>query len=474
VIDSPSVADAQLIPVQGNDPPDSIWIYALVAPFPTLLDEVTFEDLQNTWKNQPAGSISEVPLLVAPETRVIFENLWGPGKNLRIVESQEILLKAWEQRPSLAIIPFEELEPRWKVIRINGDSPIDSKIDTARYPLKAAFRFTGKPDVIIKIQQLKNFGIPVISTSNRDVKRMTSLVMTGVTALVRATGGKMDTVGVRYPGRDIRQWLLSADLTHISNEIPFATNCPKANPYQETLIFCSRPEYIELLDDIGTDIVELTGNHMMDWGGEAFRYTLDLYNKRKWIYFGAGMNVEEARKAAVVEHNGNKLAFIGCNPVGPASNWAKSNAPGSANCDYPWIKSEMERLRKSGYLPIMTFQYQEIYTLKPTPTQQRDFRAMAEAGAVIVSGSQSHFPQAFEFYANHFIHYGLGNLFFDQMDVPVEGTRREYIDRHIFYGNQHISTEVLTAMLEDYARPRPMTSKERQSLLLDTFRASGW
>ena len=34
--------------------------------------------------------------------------------------------------------------------------------------------------------------------------------------------------------------------------------------------------------------------------------------------------------------------------------------------------------------------------------------------------------------------------------------------------------EELTAMLEDYSRPRPMTADEREALLAVTFAASGW
>ena len=79
-----------------------------------------------------------------------------------------------------------------------------------------------------------------------------------------------------------------------------------------------------------------------------------------------------------------------------------------------------------------------------------------------------------EFYQNTFIHYGLGNLFFDQMDNPVVGTRREFIDRHVFYNGKYLGTELLTALLEDYAKPRPMTAEERQSFLEDIFSAAGW
>jgi poly-gamma-glutamate capsule biosynthesis protein CapA/YwtB (metallophosphatase superfamily) len=234
---------------------------------------------------------------------------------------------------------------------------------------------------------------------------------------------------------------------------------------------CSDPKYIELLEDIGTDIVELTGNHFQDYGSEATLNTLDMYDTRDWVYYGGGRNQLEAQKPIVITHNGNKLAFIGCNPAGPDFAWAGDDRPGAAYCDFDYMTGEITRLRSEGYLPIVTFQHFESYHLYPVPEQIGDFHNMAEAGAVIVSGSQSHVPQYMEFSGDSFLHYGLGNLFFDQMYNSIAGTdtRKEFIDRHVFYDGQYISTELLTYMLEDYARPREMEDWEREQLLLDVF-----
>ena len=106
--------------------------------------------------------------------------------------------------------------------------------------------------------------------------------------------------------------------------------------------------------------------------------------------------------------------------------------------------------------------------MRASTTQMKDFREMVDAGAVIVSGSQSHVPMSMEIYHQAFIHYGLGNLFFDQMDSIIN--RQEFLDRHIFYDGRYIGTELMTAMLENYAQPRPMTPSERASLLEDAFR----
>jgi poly-gamma-glutamate synthesis protein (capsule biosynthesis protein) len=136
------------------------------------------------------------------------------------------------------------------------------------------------------------------------------------------------------------------------------------------------------------------------------------------------------------------------------------------------LLAQVTQLRQQGYLPIFTFQWTEEYQPNPSSAQQQDFREAVDAGAVIVNGSQAHQPQAFEFYRGSFIHYGLGNLFFDQMwSLQV---RQEFIDRHVFYEGRHISTVLHTALLEDWSRPRPMTDSERQAFLETIFGASGW
>jgi poly-gamma-glutamate synthesis protein (capsule biosynthesis protein) len=237
--------------------------------------------------------------------------------------------------------------------------------------------------------------------------------------------------------------------------------------------FCSDPRYIALLETISTDIVELTGDHFQDWGRQAMLTTLQMYQERGWLYFGGGEDIEKARQALTLEHNGNRLAFIGCNAKGGGYAQAGPDQPGAASCDLDWMEREITRLRDEGYLPIVTFQHFEYYTYQAQPDQKRDFRRMAQAGAAIVSGSQAHQPQSLEFNTQSLIHYGLGNLFFDQYDVSL-ATRQAFIDQHIFYDGQHISTELITLVFVDYARPRLMNSEEHYEMLSTVFAASGW
>ena len=185
------------------------------------------------------------------------------------------------------------------------------------------------------------------------------------------------------------------------------------------------------------------------------------------------MDLADGRKAVLFENNGNRIAFIGCNGKGGSFAQASETNPGAVACDLEWMAQEISRLKQEGYLVIGTFQHHEYYTYVAQPDQQQDFRRVAEAGAAIVSGSQAHQPQGMEFLNGSFIHYGLGNLFFDQYDL-CPACRQGFIDRHVFYDGRYISTELLPIQFIDYARSRPMTVEESSGLLQTLFSASGW
>jgi hypothetical protein len=461
----------------GDQNPVTHWIYALVAPFPTITQGVSLQELRQAWRGEKAGPFAGRPLLVDESTAAVFTHLWQApaSETVKVLSPDQLLSVAWKERPSWAIVPFEALEPRWKVLEVDGISPLRKDFEAASYPLTVPVSVVGDTSLAQAFRSLYGEGSdsPLLPASNRDPNRLTVLVMTGVTALVRATAFTMEQRGITYPGKDVRNWLRQADITHISNEVPFAQGCPFPNPVQEGMRFCSDPRYIGLLEDVGTDIVELTGDHFQDWGNEAMYFTLDIYRQHGWKYYGGGGNLEEARQAVTIEHNGNRLAFLGCNAKEGSFAQAAPKHPGAVKCSDANMPAEIARLREAGYLPIATFQHFEYYTYQAQPNQKRDFRKMAQAGAVIVSGSQAHQPQALEFENGALIHYGLGNLFFDQYDVS-NATRQGFIDRHIFYDGRYIGTELLEIQFVDYARPRPMTPDERDDLLKSVFKASGW
>jgi poly-gamma-glutamate synthesis protein (capsule biosynthesis protein) len=440
------------------------WVYALVGPFATVADGISAADLPALWAGE------REPLFLAPETAAVFGRLWGPpGPSVTILPADNIAERLWQRDVPLgsrrAIVPFGALQPELKVLTIDHQSPLRGDLDVTTWPLALPLTLSGPPDQ--RAQWRTAYPQPL---TNWQVERMTRVALTGVTALVRAVAYNMELNGILWPGEEVRGVLRSADIAHLSNEVAFVQGCPPPNPVGGTT-FCSDPRYFELFLDLGIDVVELTGNHVNDYGANHLAWSIDLYEEAGMQWFGGGRNAADAQTAALFEHNGNRIAFVGCNPVGPPFAWATETGAGSRPCD-GMMEAQIGRLQAAGTLVIATLQYNEYYQYRPPADQQAAFRALAQAGATVVSGSQAHHAQGFGFHAGGWIHYGPGNLFFDQMDWL--GTRQALVDLLTIYDGRLVGVELWTGLIEQYARPRLMTPAERQNLLETLFANSDW
>jgi len=453
-------------------------VYAIEAPFPTVTDEISLQQVHQFWRGDDMGDFPFDLLQASKETKALFTQLWGEAAIGRVNEVGEETFSTndFTQMRTWAIVPFEQISPRWKVIKVDGISPLDKPMAVEDYGLTVHFTMSAK----YASENLLSAGsslLALLPASNRDESKMTVLIMTGTTAMVRATAYKMETKGLDYPIEKVLPWFQNADLIHVSNEISFDPDCPFPDYNQMDLRFCSNPEYIKTLQDLGVDVVELTGNHMNDFGAENFVQTIATYESLGWTYYGGGINADEAKKPVKLEVNGNKIAFIGCNTEGPIQDWATDTMAGAAKCDMEYVTAQIAQLKAEGYVVISTLQAHEVYTQYVYINYNaQDFLDPANAGADIVSGSQSHTPMSFRFVGNSLIHYGLGNFLFDNMtyeglDADIQ---REFIDRHIIYNGEYLTTELLTARLADWSQPNPMTAEDRADFLTEFFANGIW
>lgn len=431
----------------GQGIPAGSWTYAVAVPFFTVEDDVTSADLMATWQTGSTGPFVDHALLVSPDTHQVFSAWLGAsqGNGIMVVEASELLTTA-QQIDAWAILPFNALAPEYKVLQLDGHTALEKgwqpELSALSRPLYLSS--PGRPETLPLLPRTD------VTFMNRDEAGMTRVVMTGVTAMTRATARLMDIKGVTYPAQDIKHWFSDADFVHVSNEVSFTPDCVAEG--SGTMSFCSNDTYIGLLEEINTNIVELTGNHLEDKGAQWMDHSLEMYRERGWLWFGGGANQAEGAQPLTITHGVNHLAFLGCNTVGP---FAGEDSGGASRCDFEQMTADIRRLRDQGYLPIVTVQYLEAYEYAPSDPQMRDFRRLAEAGAVMVQGSQAHQAQTMEFHGETFVHYGLGNFFFDQM--WSDGTRQEFVDRLTFYEGRLVNIDLRTAILEEFGRPRPMT-----------------
>ena len=415
----------------------------------TQMNKMVFEKLWSTDTSGGDGQITSI--YITESANDILSHHFG------ILGNQVVTVNSIEDAPltALMIIPFNELTPSMRVLRINNESffSLEESLTRSMFsvPIYSSTQLVETPAAI-----------------NFSTEKMATVNITGVTALTRATAAMMRMYGNQYPAEQISEILRDSDYTHISNEVSFAPDCPPQQYTQDGLAFCSPGSTFELLQFIDADIIELTGDHLEDWGIEALYYSLDQYQEAGMTYYGGGANLNEAQTPLKIEHNGNKFALIGCNAKNPAYSHAAEEYPGTWHCDQELLKEMILALQSDGYTPIVTMQHLENELITPPDELVADFNELARLEPIILVGSQSHVPKSYRLEENVFIHYGLGNLFFDQINES-DWHAQALIDRLIFYNNKLISVEIFPIRFVDWAQSRPMTENETEVFLSKLF-----
>lgn len=427
-------------------------LFVPVVAFPSLMTTVSLDQMANiafgehdaalVLTETTFAELRDIDVALHPDTQII------PDDSLR----QHL----WNNREQFALVPFDALTPDYRMLWVDDRSIIE-QLDS--YP----FAFQR-------------------GTAHFQPENLTRITLSGVTALARRTLTALDENGIEWAASGIQDYVKSSDYFHTSNEVSILQTCPQSNGVVlGAPAFCTKPEHAELLNLIDLDIVELSGNHNNDFGYEPYLETLTFYADSDIMTVGGGETTADARTPLIIEHNGATVAMLACNIPGPYYAIATENGltddtpagrPGSTYCDNEWLGDMLPQLQVQHDLVILTIQHWEFEQYVPTPEQRFDFRRFADLGADIVMGTHAHKPQTYEFYSNirgtqSVLHYGMGNLFFDQ---PWWGNSRFFMNTLYIYDGHLLFVEVFPGIIEGAARPRLMTPDERENFLFFMFR----
>lgn len=417
-------------------------LFVPAVAFNSLIDDVPIEQIDAI----RSGEL--VPALILDTDTA--DRLRALGFNFHpdttIVPVGEVEPTLWRQRKSFAFMAWDGLSIRVRPVNVGGVFPINYETayesgDRSRYPLGFV---TDRP--------------------NFDRGKLTRFMMSGVTAIVRDTADYFEKYGFEKAGESLRPITTQADYFHMSNEVSFDPTC-KARDQKPLGLFCTVEAHFGLFPYLGVDIVELTGNHNLDFNTNAYLKTLELYKKAGIQTVGGGRDLTDARRTLSLDHHGNRIAFLACNWAGPGYALAKEDYPGAAFCDRKWTQAELATLRAEHDVVIVSTQHIETDAFYPFDQQRFDFYDFAEWGADAVFGSQAHFPQGFEFHPlkrdtdqKAFLHYGLGNLYFDQTYFQ----KRFFLDEMMIYDGKLLTVRLLTGIIDDFGHPRLMDDHDRE------------
>jgi len=246
----------------------------------------------------------------------------------------------------------------------------------------------------------------------------------------------------------VRALIKSADIAVANFENP-APDKPKY--HTSGTVFSADPRFIDGLAAAGIDYVSLANNHIRDAGGAGLLQTIANVTKRGIAVSGAGKNLAAARKPAILEAGGIKVAILGYDAIA-SSYHATATRIGSAGLSARNVKEDVAAARKAGANLVIVYPHWGTeYDDTPFPAQKRLARMIIDNGADMVIGNHAHWAAAMEIYKGKPIWYALGNFVFDQTwsEPTMEGITLELT----FHGAKLVQVHIHPHIILDKAQP---------------------
>ena len=251
--------------------------------------------------------------------------------------------------------------------------------------------------------------------SGADRGDTTTIVFAGDVLIAEAMEQYYDTQGVaRLVSEELLSEMQKANICMVNNEFQFSTQGTPMEDKQFT--FRTDPKYVQIMLDMGVDIVSLANNHSLDFGTEALRDTFRTLDDAGILYAGAGDSKERAEELQIIEVNGLKFGFLAATRVIPVSQWnVEFRRPGlfTTYDDTRLIECVEAAKEECDFLTVYVHWgiEREAY---PEHYQTSIAKNCFDAGADLVIGAHPHVLQGIEFMDGKPVFYSLGNYIFAQ------------------------------------------------------------
>jgi poly-gamma-glutamate synthesis protein (capsule biosynthesis protein) len=187
-------------------------------------------------------------------------------------------------------------------------------------------------------------------------------------------------------GDDLVSVVQEADLFVLNLECCISARGEQWPDPRKSFFFRAPPAATEVLSRLGVDCVTLANNHALDFGADALLDTLAHLRAAGIAWTGAGADREQARKAAVLERQGVRLAVIGCSDH-PADYAAGADSSGIA-FGLDWVPAAIEESDADAVLVMPHWGPNMVAA--PLPRVRRAATAFRAAGATLVAGHSAH------------------------------------------------------------------------------------
>ena len=183
--------------------------------------------------------------------------------------------------------------------------------------------------------------------------------------------------------------------------------------------FRAPPRAVELLELLGVTCVTMANNHALDYGRQALLDTLDHLAGVGIVAVGAGPDLARARRPAVLDTSGLRLAVVGVTDH-PADFAAGPHHAGVAFADLRWgvpgwLGATVRDAAGLADAVLVSPHWGPNMTQVPPRYVHRAADSLVEAGATLVAGHSAHVPHGVR---DHIL-YDLGDFLDDYVADPL-------------------------------------------------------
>lgn len=266
--------------------------------------------------------------------------------------------------------------------------------------------------------------------------------------LGRGVGMRLDNQkrGYIYPFENVSELLKKGDIIfgNLEESITDSSNSLVDINHGGKYVLKNKLEAFDGIKYAGFNLLNLANNHILDYYDKGLFDTIDILDKNSIAHSGAGRNIDEARKPALIEKKGVKVGMLSYTDMSevvykgnpPISFIAGKNKAGVVPRDYNYIKEDVAKVRKDVDILIVSLHWGKEESFEVLHEQRDEAKKLLDSGVDIILGHHPHQFQGIEIYKGKPIVYSMGNFLFDQNDPENQESfilNLEYNDKKLTY-----------------------------------------
>lgn len=186
---------------------------------------------------------------------------------------------------------------------------------------------------------------------------------------------------------------------------------------REKIVLLAPDDRLGRLAQLNIAAVCVANNHISDFGDASAQHTIDRLSAL-WQTFGAGRTPDHFHRT-IVSASQTRIALAAYCLSDTTPLHATETRIGPRDFSDELFNADQVWARQRGDHFVVLLHWGDVHTHYPRPDQLELARSIIDRGADLIIGAHSHTVQGYEQHRGRYIFYGLGNLRFADLQLPL-------------------------------------------------------